>query len=122
MRSLADERATARVASARAAITQATANNLAAEKTGPTIFRSAMSSYPQQAADGWYVAAKLDHKRIAVVGLDYVADHEQTDGFIKTFMESGVVLLEGSTCREIVPRRYEMVCFPLRLRGLDGAL
>ena len=70
-------------------ITQATANNLTAEKAGPTIFRSAMSSYQQEAAGGWYVAAKLGHKRIAVVGLDYVAGHEQTDGFIKTFMESG---------------------------------
>jgi branched-chain amino acid transport system substrate-binding protein len=70
-------------------ITQATANNLTAEKAAPTIFRSAMSSYQQEAAGGWYVAAKLGHKRIAVVGLDYVAGHEQTDGFIKTFMESG---------------------------------
>ena len=70
-------------------ITQATANNLTAEKAGPTIFRSAMSSYQQEAVGGWYVAAKLGHKRIAVIGLDYVAGIEQTDGFIKTFMESG---------------------------------
>jgi branched-chain amino acid transport system substrate-binding protein len=70
-------------------ITQATANNLTAEKASPSIFRSAMSSYQQEAAGGWYVAAKLGHKRIAVVGLDYVAGHEQTDGFIKTFMEGG---------------------------------
>ena len=70
-------------------ITQATANALTADKASPTIFRSAMSSYQQEAAGGWYVAAKLNHKRIAVLGLDYVAGHEQTDGFIKTFMESG---------------------------------
>jgi branched-chain amino acid transport system substrate-binding protein len=70
-------------------ITQATANSLTAEKASPSTFRSAMSSYQQEAAGGWYVAAKLGHKRIAVVGLDYVAGQEQTDGFIKTFMESG---------------------------------
>src|SRR5438552_10451568 len=70
-------------------VTQATANSLTAERASPTIFRTAMSSYQQEAAGGWYVAAKLGHKRIAVVGLDYVAGHEQTDGFIKTFMESG---------------------------------
>jgi branched-chain amino acid transport system substrate-binding protein len=70
-------------------ITQATANQLTAEKASPTLFRSAMSSYQQEAAGGWYVAAKLGHKRIAVVALDYVAGHEQADGFIKTFMESG---------------------------------
>src|SRR5881396_983214 len=39
-------------------ITQATANNLTAEKASPSIFRSAMSSYQQEAAGGWYVAAK----------------------------------------------------------------
>jgi branched-chain amino acid transport system substrate-binding protein len=70
-------------------ITQATANNLTNEKASPTVFRSAMSSYQQEAAGGWYVAAKLGHRKIAVVGLDYVAGQEQTDGFIKTFMESG---------------------------------
>jgi branched-chain amino acid transport system substrate-binding protein len=70
-------------------ITQATANQLTAEKASPYLFRSAMSSYQQEAAGGWYVAAKLGHKRIAVVALDYVAGHEQADGFIKTFMESG---------------------------------
>ena len=48
-----------------------------------------MSSYQQEAAGGWYVAAKLGHKRIAVVALDYVAGQEQAEGFIKTFMESG---------------------------------
>ncbi len=70
-------------------ITQATANQLTAEKASPILFRSAMSSYQQEAAGGWYVAAKLGHKRIAVVALDYVAGHEQADGFIKAFMESG---------------------------------
>ena len=70
-------------------ITQATANQLTADKASPSIFRSAMSSYQQEAAGGWYVAAKLGHKRIALVALDYVAGHEQADGFIKTFMESG---------------------------------
>ena len=70
-------------------ITQATANQLTAEKASPYVFRSAMSSYQQEAAGGWYVAAKLGHKKIAVVGLDYMAGQEQTEGFIKTFMESG---------------------------------
>lgn len=70
-------------------ITQATANHLTAERASPILFRSAMSSYQQEAAGGWYVAAKLGHKRVVVVALDYVAGHEQADGFIKTFMESG---------------------------------
>jgi len=70
-------------------ITQATANQLTAERASPVVFRSAMSSYQQEAAGGWYVAAKLGHKRIAVIALDYVAGHEQADGFIRTFMQGG---------------------------------
>jgi branched-chain amino acid transport system substrate-binding protein len=70
-------------------ITQATANQLTAEKASPFVFRSAMSSYQQEATGGWYVAAKMGKKRIAVVALDYVAGHEHAEGFIKTFMESG---------------------------------
>ena len=70
-------------------ITQATANALTNEKASPTVFRSAMSSYQQEAAGGYYVAAKMGHKKIAVVGLDYVAGQEQVDGFIKAFLESG---------------------------------
>src|SRR5215468_6042594 len=70
-------------------ITQATANNLTTEKASPTLFRSAMSSYQQEAAGGWYVAAKLGHKRIAVIALDYVAGQEQADGFIKAFKDGG---------------------------------
>ena len=70
-------------------ITQATANQLTAERASPFVFRSAMSSYQQEAAGGWYVSAKLGYRRIAVVALDYVAGHEQADGFVKTFMEGG---------------------------------
>ena len=70
-------------------ITQATANALTNEKASPSLFRSAMSSYQQEAAGGWYVAAKLGHKKIAVVALDYVAGHEQADGFIKAYLEGG---------------------------------
>jgi len=70
-------------------ITQATANALTAEKASPYVFRSAMSSYQQEAGGGYYVATKLGHKRVAVVALDYVAGHEQAEGFIKAFLESG---------------------------------
>jgi branched-chain amino acid transport system substrate-binding protein len=69
-------------------ITQATANVLTSEKASPTIFRTAMSSYQQEAGGGWYVA-KAGYKKVAVVGLDYVAGQEQVDGFIKAFMDTG---------------------------------
>src|SRR5262245_10021242 len=100
-------------------ITQATANNLTNEKASPTVFRSAMSSYQQEAAGGWYVAAKLGHKKIAVVGLDYVAGQEQTDGFIKTFMESG-----GQSTEKIMMPLGAMDVAPYitRVQGKAGEL
>jgi arylformamidase len=36
-------------------------------------------------------------------------------------LDHGVVLLEGTDLTEIAPGRYELIRFPLRLRGLDGA-
>ncbi len=39
----------------------------------------------------------------------------------KSFLDHGVVVLESVDLSEIAPGRYELICFPLRLRGLDGA-
>jgi len=52
-------------------------------------------------------ARALVARGVGLVGLDYL-DH-------------GVVVLEGVDLSEIAPGRYELICFPLRLRGLDGA-
>jgi len=98
-------------------ITQATANNLTAEKASPSIFRSAMSSYQQEAAGGWYVAAKLGHKRIAVVALDYVAGHEQADGFIKAFRDGG-----GQSVEKVLMPLGAMDVAPYITRVQDKAL
>jgi branched-chain amino acid transport system substrate-binding protein len=100
-------------------ITQATANNLTNEKASPILFRSAMSSYQQEAAGGWYVAAKLGHKKIAVVALDYVAGHKQADGFIKTFMESG-----GQSVEKVLMPLGAMDVAPYiaRIQGKAGEL
>ena len=39
----------------------------------------------------------------------------------RAFLDHGVVLLEGIDLSEVRPGHYELICFPLRLRGLDGA-
>jgi arylformamidase len=39
----------------------------------------------------------------------------------RAFLDHGVVLLEGIDLSGIIPGRYELIWFPLRLRGLDGA-
>jgi len=76
-----------------------------------------------------FVAFSVDAARalvgrgVQLVGLDYlsVAHADQQVQVHRAFLDHGVVLLEGVDLSEIAPGRYELMCFPLRLRGLDGA-
>lgn len=76
-----------------------------------------------------FVAFSVDAARALVarglqlVGLDYlsVAHADEQVPVHRAFLDHGVILLEGVDLSEIVPGRYELICFPLRLRGLDGA-
>jgi arylformamidase len=76
-----------------------------------------------------FVAFSLDAARalvargVELVGLDYlsVAHADEQVPVHRAFLDHGVVLLEGVDLSEIVPGHYELICFPLRLRGLDGA-
>jgi len=60
---------------------------------------------------------------VQLVGLDYlsVAHADEQVPVHRAFLDHGIVLLEGVDLSEIAPGRYELICFPLRLRGLDGA-
>jgi arylformamidase len=79
--------------------------------------------------DPTFVAFSLEAARALVargvdlVGLDYlsVAHADEQVPVHRAFLDHGVVLLEGVDLSEIRPGRYELICFPLRLRGLDGA-
>ena len=68
-------------------------------------------------------ARALVARGVQLVGLDYlsVAHADEQVPVHRAFLDHGVVLLEGIDLSEIVPGRYELICFPLRLRGLDGA-
>ena len=68
-------------------------------------------------------ARALVGRGVQLVGLDYlsVAHADQQVQVHRAFLDHGVVLLEGVDLSEIAPGRYELMCFPLRLRGLDGA-
>ena len=68
-------------------------------------------------------ARALVGRGVQLVGLDYlsVAHADQQVPVHRAFLDHGVVLLEGVDLSEIAPGRYELMCFPLRLRGLDGA-
>lgn len=76
-----------------------------------------------------FVAFSVDAARalvargVRLVGLDYlsVAHADEQVPVHRAFLDHGVVLLEGVDLSEIAPGRYELICFPLRLHGLDGA-
>ena len=68
-------------------------------------------------------ARALVARGVQLVGLDYlsVAHADEQVPVHRAFLDHGVILLEGVDLSEIRPGRYELICFPLRLRGLDGA-
>ena len=68
-------------------------------------------------------ARALVARGLRLVGLDYLSvAHADTQVPVhRAFLDHGVVLLEGVDLSEVAPGRYELICFPLKLRGLDGA-
>jgi arylformamidase len=94
------------------------------------LFKTRNSELLKKAAyDPDFVAFSVDAARalvargVELVGLDYlsVAHADEQVPVHRAFLDHGVVLLEGVDLSEIVPGHYELICFPLRLRGLDGA-
>jgi len=71
-----------------------------------------------------FIGPALVARGVKLVGLDYLsvahAGEEQVPVH-RAFLDHGVALLEGIDLSEIKPGRYELICFPLRIRGLDGA-
>ena len=69
-------------------------------------------------------AEALVTKGVKLVGLDYLsiahAGEEQVPVH-RAFLDHGVALLEGVDLSAIEPGPYELICFPLRIRGVDGA-
>ena len=68
-------------------------------------------------------AEALVAQGVKLVGLDYlsVAHPDEQVPVHRAFLDHGVALLEGVDLSNIQPGPYELICFPLRLRGLDGA-
>jgi len=68
-------------------------------------------------------ARALVDRGVRLVGLDYlsVAHADEQVPVHRAFLDHGVILLEGIDLAVVAPGRYELICFPLRLRGADGA-
>jgi arylformamidase len=69
-------------------------------------------------------AAYLVDAGVRLVGIDYLSiegfDAEEPEAH-RTLLEREVVVLEGLDLREVPEGRYELLCLPLRIRGIDGA-
>lgn len=68
-------------------------------------------------------ADALVSRGVRLVGLDYlsVAQADEQVPVHRAFLDHGIVLLEGIDLSAVPQGRYELICFPIRLRGSDGA-
>ena len=68
-------------------------------------------------------ARALVARGVELVGLDYlsVAHAEDQVPVHRAFLDHGVILLEGIDLSAVPAGRYELMCLPIRLKGLDGA-
>jgi len=66
----------------------------------------------------------LSENGVKLVGFDYLSiDRYGDDTFPvhKTLLQNGIILLEGLNLAEVDEGEYDLVCLPLRLKGMDAA-
>jgi arylformamidase len=56
---------------------------------------------------------------VRLVGIDYLSVGDEDAH--RALLGAGIVALEGLDLRGVEPGRYELLCLPLRLAGVDGA-
>jgi arylformamidase len=69
-------------------------------------------------------AELLAVRGLTLVGLDYLSVAHAGDEQVpvhRAFLSRGVALLEGVDLSDVAPGRYELICFPLKVHGADGA-
>jgi arylformamidase len=66
----------------------------------------------------------LVKKGVRLVGVDYLSIEQFKSGHHKTYktlLGADVIIIEGLALGAVRPGRYELICLPLSLPGLDGA-
>ena len=111
-------------------ITEEHVNAIDLDDTTRVLFKTRNSHLLKKSAyDPDFVAFSLEAARalvargVRLVGLDYlsVAHADEQVPVHRAFLDHGVVLLEGVDLSQVLPGRYELICFPIRLQGSDGA-
>jgi arylformamidase len=87
-----------------------------------------LQSQPEFVKEYTYVAPDAAEQLVSlgveVVGVDYLSVEQFRSGHHRTHLTllgAGVVIIEGLALGEVPPGRYQLVCLPLKLMGLDGA-
>jgi arylformamidase len=69
-------------------------------------------------------AAYLVEQGVRLVAIDYLSveafDADEPRAH-QTLLENEVVVVEGVDLRQVPPGRYELLCLPLKVSGIDGA-
>ena len=83
---------------------------------------------PTFAKDYTYVAPDgaeyLVEIGVELVGVDYLSVEQFKSGHHRThraLLAAEIVIIEGLALAEVPPGRYQLICLPLKLAGLDGA-
>jgi arylformamidase len=68
-------------------------------------------------------ASWLVRRGIELVGIDYLSIQRFHDGpeAHVVLLEAGVIILEGTDLSDVAPGWYELICLPMKLKGLEGA-
>lgn len=69
-------------------------------------------------------AEMLVESGIKLVGIDYLSIEQYGSTTYQThkiLLGNGVIIVEGLNLSEVVPKDYEMICLPLRIKDADGA-
>lgn len=68
-------------------------------------------------------AAFLAQKGVALVGIDYlsIAKYKEGEEAHKNLLGKGIWIIEGLYLKEADEGVYDMICFPMKIRGSDGA-
>lgn len=79
--------------------------------------------------DGHYCALNesgarwLAEKKLKLIGNDYfsIQKYKQPPVIHQCLLQADIVLLEGIDLSKVAPGKYELICLPLKLEGLEAA-
>jgi arylformamidase len=69
-------------------------------------------------------AQALAQRKVRTVGIDYLSIggfHADMQESHVAILAAGIWVIEGLDLSQVVPGRYEMVCLPIRLAGVEGS-